>query len=106
MDTVMFNIDAVANAIKAFGKQNGSNVSIILSYEDKSKMHNIRAYHVVKLNAYWNTIINDEAKQLLIASIEETYNHGETSEEEIKSLVLQKFLVKILELSTKGKLLI
>ena len=71
-----------------------SKAAIVINYSDE-RMLVIKAYHKVNIRMCVVKIMNGMSYTYPLFDISENYNHGVTTEEEAKELVIKKFLLEI-----------
>lgn len=81
----------------------GEKVSVVISYSDEQTLL-IKAYHKVTVRLAVIGIRDNLSYTLPLLSVSENYNHGVTSEEEVKEHVTSKFLSEVLDYCSKGKI--
>ena len=68
--------------------------SIVINYSDVQTL-TIKAYHKACIEMQAVEIIDGKSRTIPIIKLEENYNHGITSEEEAKIMMVGKLLVEI-----------
>lgn len=91
------NLSTIKESFECWYNQSVSKdtpVSVVLNYSDAQTLI-LKAYHTVRVELCTVHIKDNHAVVTPLLRLQENYNHGVTSEEEMKEKMTQKLLMKL-----------